>query len=303
MTRLSWMTLMVLVLMSTAGSAVWADGPTPGQPASPNATKPETTVRVKSGPDGVTIYMGFTATFPGHADQGQSPGTAQSSSAPSCSASMVNPLHSTPVGWTTYGAVMSWYQAGLSDHPDNAPWSVQCSNGYVGIVWLPINAAAPAIVTVPAASLDPATIAAELVDHLPVPGSEIGTSPALGLVAVPSWFWAEGYDGSPIVTSETLGNTTVEVELVPERYRWGFGDGASMETRSLGQRYPQVSDIQHVYEQSSFSAGGAYTVSLLITFSAHYRVNGGPWLELEPVTRTMSSAYLVQQVQAVLGVP
>ena len=117
---------------------------------------------------------------------------------------------------------------------------------------------------------------------------------------MPAWFWIEGYDGSPIRTSDTLGGTTVEVEITPTNYAWSFGDGATMNTVSLGRPYPQASDIGHSYEQSSLSAGGAFPVTVEISFSVRYRVNGGAWQPLDPISRSFTAAYPVQQLQSVL---
>ena len=83
-------------------------------------------------------------------------------------------------------------------------------------------------------------------------------------------------------------------------WRWTFGDGTSLTTTSLGEPYPAESDIQHVYEQSSLAAGGTYTVTVQATFSARYRVNGGPWQSLEPISRSFTTDYPVQQLQSVL---
>jgi hypothetical protein len=117
---------------------------------------------------------------------------------------------------------------------------------------------------------------------------------------MPSWFWIEGYDGSRIRTSDTLGDVTVEVEIRPTGYRWSFGDGAALETDSVGEAYPQVSDIRHTYQQSSLADGGAFRVTVRITFSVRYRVDGGPWEALDPITRSFSASYPVQQLQSIL---
>jgi hypothetical protein len=71
-------------------------------------------------------------------------------------------------------------------------------------------------------------------------------------------------------------------------------------TNSLGQRYPAVSDIQHAYEQSSLSSNGAFAVTVAINFSVRYRVSGGAWQALDPITRSVASAYPVQQLQSIL---
>src|SRR5690606_18094690 len=114
--------------------------------------------------------------------------------------------------------------------------------------------------------VDPSLLAAELLDEIPIPDIEIGANPATGMVAVPSWFWLDGYDGTPIVESASLADVTVEVEITPTSSRWLFGDGATLSTASFGAAYPEPSDIQHTYEQSSLTAGGAYEVSVELTF-------------------------------------
>lgn len=149
-------------------------------------------------------------------------------------------------------------------------------------------------------TVDPVTIALELLSHLPIPDITIDVNPPTGLVALPSWFWLGGYDGAPITSSDSLSGTTVDVEVEPVGYRWSFGDGTTFETTSLGQPYPAESDVQHTYEQSSLAAGGRYSVTVDVTFAARYRINGGGWETLDPITRTFSNDYPVQQLQSVL---
>ena len=135
---------------------------------------------------------------------------------------------------------------------------------------------------------------------MPLPPIGIGANPQVGLVALPAWFWVRGYDGATLRGSESLGRSTVEVEITPAGYRWSFGDGAALETHSLGRAYPAESDLRHAYEQSSLGAGGTFAVVLEITFSARYRENGGPWLPLTPIVKSYTRAYAVQQLQSVL---
>ena len=46
--------------------------------------------------------------------------------------------------------------------------------------------------------------------------------PDTGLVALPSWFWIDGYDGTPITASESLGGVTVEVEITAQAVPLGL---------------------------------------------------------------------------------
>jgi hypothetical protein len=200
-------------------------------------------------------------------------------------------------------ASAGWVRDGLAANPDTVPWTVSCNNGYFGIAWVPANApGTPAVVITNPGSpaVDPIALAASVLGTVPLPPITVGASPGVGLVAMPSWFWVGGYDGSPLRGSRTLGLVTVDVEITPSRYRWIFGDGGAIDTVSLGRPYPTESDIQHVYERSLPSAGGVFNLRLEITFSARYRVNGGAWIPLDPITQVYMRAYPVRQLQSVL---
>ncbi|MCC6387451.1 MAG: hypothetical protein IT302_08720 [Dehalococcoidia bacterium] len=196
----------------------------------------------------------------------------------------------------------SWYRQGLRDHPKHVLGSVRCDDGFFSSIWIPMGTPTGnvQVVFVDGDAFDPIAVVLELLNHLPIPHIAIEANPSTGLVALPSWFWIDGYDGTVIGSSDSLGGITVDVEVEPLHYRWSFGDGTTTETTSLGQRYPDESDIQHVYEQSSLVAGGAYTVTVEVAFAVQYRVNGGVWASLDPITRSFSNDYPVQQLQSVL---
>jgi len=242
----------------------------------------------------VTIYIGVLETGSGR--QG-APGSADSVSAPdgpNCSASAIN-VSDTSAGWV---------RAGLAANPGTVPYSVSCDDGYFGIAWVPTDApAAPQVIVgaPPIPAVDPVAIQASVLGIVPLPPIKVGANPDVGLVAMPAWFWVDGYDGATLYGARSIGLITVEVEIMPIGYDWTFGDGTTLETHSLGRAYPSESDLQHTYEQSSLTAGGTFTVQLDITFSAQYRVNGrGPWLPLAPVVQSYTRDYPVQQLQSVL---
>jgi len=175
---------------------------------------------------------------------------------------------------------------------------------------------------------DPRDIAMDIRGHVPLPDIQIGVNPsAAGIVAIPSWYWVKGYDGHAFGASRTVDipaeigaevpiegpgavptddprrqgtSFSVEVQIAPTSYQWSFGDGSSLEGHSLGQPYPATSDIQHTYQYSSVRQPGGFPVSMTITFSADYRVNGGAPQGLPPITRTSQMTYRVQEIQTVL---
>ena len=275
--------------------AVLADDPTPGGAGTPRSSSRTASATVRSGPNGVTVYIRVTQDSPGSAPGSTSSTSVSTGKSRSCRISAQN-----------IGIVLSnspWYQAEQAAHPDHVFGSVSCDDGFFAFIWIPVGTPASGnvqVVFVDDDGVDPVAVALELLNHLPIPDIAIEANPATGLVALSSWFWIDGYDGSPISSSDALPGVTVDVEVEPLVYRWSFGDGATAETTSLGQRYPAESDIRHVYEQSSLVAGGAYSITVEVTFTARYRVNGGAWEALEPITRSFSDDYPVQQLQSVL---
>lgn len=283
------------VWVSAPGTVRAQEPPTPGGSFTPKPNVPRGTATVQSGPNGVTVFIRVTQESPGSTPSSTSSTSVSTGNSRSCRISVQN-----------IGIVLSnspWYQAEQAAHPDHVFASVSCDDGFFAFIWIPVGTPAGAnvqVVFVDDDGLDPLAVALELLNHLPIPDIVIEANPSTGLVALPSWFWLDGYDGSPISSSDALPGVAVEVEVEPLVYRWSFGDGTTAETTSLGQRYPAESDIRHVYEQSSLAVGGAYAVTVEVTFSARYRVNGGAWEALEPITRSFSNDYPVQQLQSVL---
>ncbi len=283
-----------LLLAAGLTSAARAQAPLgPGAPVDPGNNRQVAEITVTSGSGGVTIYISIRDALPGAPGSPGLGGSAPPTAGPSCTAAAVN------IG----NASLAWIREGLAAHPDTVPWMVRCDNGFTGIAWIPTSATAPPAVVVgnpPVAAVDPVAVAAEVLGIVPLPPIRVGANPGTGLVALPSWFWIDGYDGRRLSGSRAVGLVVVEVEIWPQNYHWSFGDGASLDTLSVGRAYPEESDVRHAYERSSLGAGGAFDTRLEITFAAQFRVNGGPWTPLPPVTQTYSRAYPVQQLQSVL---
>ena len=121
-------------------------------------------------------------------------------------------------------------------------------------------------------AFDPLPLALQMAAELPPPDLRIGMNPAKGLVAVPTWFWVEGYDGGTRSKSKTVveshqncqfvveqdgdgqpllddtlrprtrrdcttESTTfvIDVRLWPNHYAWDFGDNHGREIACRGQ--------------------------------------------------------------------
>ncbi len=97
------------------------------------------------------------------------------------------------------------------------------------------------------------------------------------LVNFDTIFFTEPRDVS--LTLTILGQA-VDVVATPTSYRWTFGDGSSLVTRSAGDPYPSKT-IVHRY-------GDAHVTmqpSVATTYSARFRVGNGAWQDIaETVT-------------------
>ncbi|HET7767565.1 MAG TPA: hypothetical protein VFN74_02250 [Chloroflexota bacterium] len=173
--------------------------------------------------------------------------------------------------------------------------------------------------------IPPREIAIDILEHVPLPGGSVRASPGVGLVALPAWFWVEGYDGRPFGSRRVVdvpaeigaevplsvvpaadprrwpSTLTIEVRIWPTRYEWDFGDGGRLTTSSLGRPFPEVSDVRHTYGRSSLERAGGYAVRLAIEFASEFSVNGGPPQPLAATQRTYETAYRVQEIQSVLA--
>ena len=183
-------------------------------------------------------------------------------------------------------------------------------------------------VTLPAsatrAAIAPRVFVADILQDVPLPTAKVRMNPDLGLVAVPTWFWLEGYDGRAFGASRRVNipaeigadvsfddvprddprrrptAMTVTVTVRPSRYEWSFGDDTRLVASTLGKPYPQASDVKHTYEFSSLHSPAGFTVGLTIEFAAEYRINGGAAQALPPIRRSYESSYRVQEIQPVL---
>jgi hypothetical protein len=174
------------------------------------------------------------------------------------------------------------------------PYLLWCGKEMRGLVWLDPNGGGAAPV------LDAQTIAMHLRDEIPVPNVEIKINPSRGLVGVDSWFWIDGYNGSPIQESTNAFGQRVEVEASVTRYEWSFGDGKTLVANTVGRSYPHRSQIRHVYDRSSAGLASGYQVEVSFSFSVGYRIDDGGWIDLPGISRVAETAYPVRESQSVI---
>ncbi|HVA23595.1 MAG TPA: hypothetical protein VMW62_04305 [Chloroflexota bacterium] len=335
-----------LALAVGAPAVAFAAGSSSSFGENPNWPKPQFRAHVESRPDGVYVHISATEAVQGSSAVPQ-PVSAQP--APVASAAPRTAVAATSKGtsWTDdFGyhyrsndghtqdltpenissVSQNFWRQQFAQHPNQVPYNLIVDQQYQGFVWLPypangnvyIGPAPQAPPNTPGAgnggSTNPYQVAVNIETHIPLPSIRLEMNPNLGLVAMPGWFWVDGYDGRPFGGSRTVtippavpggpsNSFTVTVRIWGNRYEWNFGDGTSPIEGSLGKPYPQQSDIQHSYQFSSFGLQSGFDVLLTVQFAAQYQINGGAPRGLPPIQHTYRATHLVQEVQTTLSAP
>lgn len=184
----------------------------------------------------------------------------------------------------------------------------------------------------PVPHIDPWTLAVSAEHEAPPPPVTLKANPDPGVVAIPAWFWIQGYDGRVITHSKTQhashtecrllngvpdchsvdDSVTVDVRLTPTNYKWDFGDGrsGSVQTYSpdkgLGRPYTdavQASPVQWSYEFDSRDFASGFPVKLTITFAGMFQANGSGWQGLPNIDDNWTTGLVMRQVQTLNSVP
>ena len=132
-------------------------------------------------------------------------------------------------------------------------------------------------------------------DGQPWPVLRVSTNPDMGLTGLASWFWCTGSASMPDATASS-GPLTVTVRAILAGVDWNFGDG-SRSAGGLGQPFPAQSDVQHVFQTSTFGLVSGYMVTATVHWTVTFSVNGGPFTLLGVKSRSYSRAYVVNQLQ------
>ena len=346
--------ILVIAALAFFPAVTWADGPlgetvTPGSEL-PRVTA---TARVDSRPDGIYVQISVRESSPGNHEPAPAAAHPSTSAAPPVPAGNRTADAANGTSWTdnfgyhyrgndghtqdltpeNISSVSTGFWSGqFASHPNQVPYNLLIDKRYQGFVWLPNSPGSNVYVgppppqapppqappnTPPAgsgSSTDPRQVALDVLTHIPLPDIKLDMNPGLGLVALPGWFWANGYNGGPFGASRTVAippvlpgrpptSFTVTVRVWGDRYQWNFGDGSTLIEGSLGQAYPQQSDVQHTYQFSSFGMSTGFDVLLTVEFAANYQVNGGAPQALPPIQHTYRASYPVQEVQPTLGAP
>lgn len=180
--------------------------------------------------------------------------------------------------------------------------------------------------------IDAWSLALSAEHEAPPPPITLRANPDPGVVAVPSWFWIQGYDGGTINHSKTQhashtecrllngvpdcrtvdDSVTVNVRLTPTNYTWDFGDGRGGSVqryppeKGLGRPYTDASHespVQWSYEFDSRAFASGFPIRLTITFSGVFEANGSGWRGLPTIDNSWATGLVMRQVQTLNVVP
>lgn len=110
--------------------------------------------------------------------------------------------------------------------------------------------------------------------RIDLPGSDLQVQPPNGrtLVNFDTNFYT---DNGEFTRTVTLLGQRVQLRIWPARYGWRFGDGEQRWTTTPGDQYPHL-EVTHRYLQK-----GRVSPSVDTTYAAQFRVNGGPWRDVD----------------------
>ena len=160
----------------------------------------------------------------------------------------------------------------------------------------------------PGAGIDLDAIGQNLIrdfaDELLLPRLSVATDPiTVGLVGLDTWFWIDGWDGEPMTRSVVEAGFPFELRLELTSVTWAFGDGSRQTAGSVGAPYPAADGVTHRYDERSTSEAnpeGTFTVEAAVVVAASYSVNGGPFVNVDPITDQSTVDYLVREAQALI---
>ena len=187
-------------------------------------------------------------------------------------------------------------KGGIPPSPGHRRFIVICDDQPVGTRW--VGPADP-LAALAARATELAALAERALHEIPLGGVSIGHRPeARALTGVPTYVWVTGYDGRPVTRTVRDLGATVDVRITLQQVIWDFGDGTPTLAAGLGEPWPRRSPVRHTYGTST-PHGHPATITANLSFFAEYRVDGGAWQALAPITRPAATLLEVDEVQAV----
>lgn len=183
--------------------------------------------------------------------------------------------------------------------PDQIPVRITCGSALIDERWI----SPTELRDVPGEAREGAR---RYVETVLAPQLALGTSPPDNiLVGLDTWFWLDGWDGTPITTTVTAPwGDSIDLRLTLADVEWNFGDGSPPLHGGLGEPYPAESTVRHLYTHRSTSPAnpeGAYELRATITIAVDYWYAGAGPTPVAPLEITHVAPVTVRQLQAVIG--
>lgn len=159
--------------------------------------------------------------------------------------------------------------------------------------------------------VDPAALAEQAADRVPIPAPGLGINPSPesgAVVFVDTWLWVDPAAWRPVSAQAAAGGLTVTATASPRRVVWDMGNGDQITCDGPGTPYDpsrsaaeQSTDCSYTYRHSSARAeGGAYTVTATVVWQVTWAVAGGAGGgDLGAASRSQSVRVPVKEIQAV----
>ena len=156
--------------------------------------------------------------------------------------------------------------------------------------------------------VDPAQLAAEARQSVPIVTPAINTSPASDrrlYTRVPTWLWLDPSWWQPYTATASAGRVSSTVTARPVRAVWSAGDGGGTTCNGPGVAWREgmredATYCSHTYYHSSAGEeGGTYTLSVTVEFEVTWTSNVGLSGGLAGVSRSASRPVEVGEIQAV----
>lgn len=104
-------------------------------------------------------------------------------------------------------------------------------------------------------------------------------------------------DAEPFRESVQLLNRTVEFDIEPSEFTWSLGDGTSFTTTDPGRTWREGLSMSE-YVSHRYEEAGDVDLQLTTTWSARWRVGGGPWRPVQGTVDTTSPPVSLDVVTA-----
>lgn len=156
--------------------------------------------------------------------------------------------------------------------------------------------------------VDPAALAAEARQSVPIASPTINTSPEADrrlYTRVATWLWVDPGWWQPYTATASAGRVSATVSARPVRALWSTGDGGGTTCDGPGVPWrpgmpEDATYCKHTYYHSSAGrSGDAYTLSVTVEFEVTWTSNVGLGGALAGVWRTASRPVQVGEIQAV----